>query len=477
MDVWAVARRRCRRRAASVAVVLALLAVSAACSERERPGAAPGAVTGTTPAAGAAVGDGEPVLAPFVGRPWFDGRVPAPSRASAAETPLPVGFLNVDAGPVGAMPELHAATDAAVQLVNRELGGVGGRPVRLVPCLLSNPLSAEESQACARRFVERRVVAVLGGIGLANGPALQVLEENRIPYVGGIPVNTDEMTSAVSFQFSGGSPGAFAAFAQQAVAVEGARRVAVLYAEYPAVRTAAVDYGAAVARALGARVTEVSFPMVSQDYVAPVQKAMESSPDAMFVGAADLACAPIMQAIADLGRPVTVYLVGACADARQVDKVGVERLRGFRFNVENRLDQTVDDSVDTEVYRAAMAAFAPRTSPASAATVAFRGAMDLWALLDELGPEASASALIRELRAAVDRPSFDGHPFTCDGTPVPDLPSLCAPQEVIVRLTADGGFREVSDGWIDVPAVLRRVGIGGSTGGGADERGGQGADR
>ena len=254
----------------------------------------------------------------YQGAEWFDGTVPEPTAADGTKEPIKVGFMNVDSGPVGAMPELHSSTDGAIEFINTELGGVDGRPIEIVPCLVSNPMSPDESQACARQLVDADVVAVLGGIGLSNGPALKVFEENGIPWVGGIPVNVDEMTSPVSFQFSGGSPGAFTAFAQDAVQEEGAKKVAVLYAEYPSIEQAAVGYGAAVAEALGAEVTKVSFPVVSQDYVAPVQKAVESNPDAIFVGAADLACAPIMQAIVrpeEHGNRVHGRLVRGCEAA------------------------------------------------------------------------------------------------------------------------------------------------------------------
>ena len=453
-----------RRRGAVVFAAIAVAASLAACSESE-PAAGGASDTAASEADGsvrAGPGDGRTVLSRFEGATWFAGEVPAPEAADDTGPPVRIGFMNVDSGPIGAMPELHAATDAAVSLINEELGGVGGRRVELVPCLLSNPLSAEEAQACARKFVDADVVAVLGGIGLSTGAALTVLEDNGIPFVGGIPINFDEMRSPVSFQFSGGSPGAFVAFAQNAVADEGAEKVAILYAEYPSIQEAAVGFGAAVAEALGADVTTVSFPMVSQDYVAPVQKAVESDPDAIFVGAADLACAPIMQAIADLGTDATVYMVGSCADVKHLDKVGVDKVAGFRFNIENRIDQTASDSADTEIYTAAIEQYAPGTTPRSAATVAFRGAMNLWAVLDELGPDATRQQVIDAFAASRDRVSFDGHPYSCAATPVPDLPSLCAPQQVIAELRAGPEFVEASDGWIDVPAVLAATGAGGA---------------
>jgi branched-chain amino acid transport system substrate-binding protein len=402
-------------------------------------------------------GDGKTVLSRFQGADWFHGKVPAPKAADTSKEPIKVGFMNVDSAPIGAMPELHTATDATQKFINDELGGIDGRPVEIVPCLLSNGLAPEEAAGCARKLVDAKVVAVLGGIGLSNGAALQIFQENGIPFVGGIPVNDDEMTSPVSFQFSGGSPGAFVGFAEQAVAKEGAKKVAVLYADYPSIKSAAVDYGAAVAKARGAEVTEVSFPMVSQDYTAAVQKAVEGNPDAIFVAAADLSCAPIMQAIVDLQTKATVYMVGSCADIKQLDKVGTDKLAGFHFNIENRIDQTADKLADTEIYNLAMQKYAPDTTPRGAATVAFKGGMNLWAVLDQLGPDATSAQIIDAFRKAKDAPSFDGHPYTCDGKQVPGKQAMCAPQQIIAVLKAGNQFVEASDGWIDVPKVLNET--------------------
>ena len=459
VDTW-TGRGPGMRTIAAVCAAGALLL--GACSEAEEPAGATDGADGTqltTPDGNieASGGDGETVLSGYQGANWFNGEVPEPQAADDSQDPIRIGFINVDAAPIAAMPELHRATDAAAAFINEELGGVGGRPVEIVPCLLSNSLAPEEAAGCARKLADQDVTAVLGGIGLSTGAALAILEEDGIPWVGGIPVNDDEMRSPVSFQFSGGSPGAFTGFAEHAVVDEGAERVAVLYAEYPSIESAAVDYGAAVARARGAEVDEVSFPMTSQDFAAPVQKAVEGDPDAILVAAADLSCAPVIQAITDLGSDADVYMVGSCADTKVIDQVGMENVEGFRFNIENRLDQTVDDLADTEIYTAVMEKYAPDTTPQSAATVAFKGAMNLWAILSELGPDATSEDIVAAFRATEEHPSFDGHPYTCDGEQIPDLPSMCAAQQIIAELGPNGEFTEVSDGWIDVPTVLQET--------------------
>ena len=454
------AGRRIVRATAAVAVSALLVA---GCSESEdvSSGSDDDAASALDTASDGAIepseGDGETVVSRFQGAQWFNGDVPAPEQADMAEAPIKVGFMNVDAAPIGAMPELHAATDAAAKFINSELGGVDGRPIEIVPCLLSNALSPEEASGCARQLVAAGVVAVLGGIGLSNGPALTVFEDNGIPFVGGIPVNEDEMRSTASFQFSGGSPGAFAAFAEQAVAVDGAEKVAVLYADYPSIKLAALDYGAAVARARGAEVTEVSYPMVSQDFATPVQKALESDPDAVLVVAADLSCAPVMQALVDLQTDADIYMVGSCADVKVLDKVGIDNVKGFRFNVENRLDQGAEPIADTEIYTLAMEKYAPETTPMSAATVAFRSAMNLWAVMEGIGPDATAEQITEAFRSSEDVPSFDGHSYTCAEEQIPGYPAMCAPQQVIAELQGRNQFVELSDGWVDVPTVIQET--------------------
>jgi branched-chain amino acid transport system substrate-binding protein len=450
------------RRRIIVSLLMVTALAASTCSEAEEPSAGsegdPQLDTGESVSADGSIepteGDGETVLSRFQGEEWFQGEVPEPIAADDSLEPIRIGFVNVDSAPVGAMPELHEATDGFEAFANAELGGVGGHPIEIVPCLLGNALAPEEAAGCARQMVDAGVVAVLGGIGLSNGAALPILEENAIPWVGGIPVNEDEMVSPVSFQFSGGSPGAFTAFAHEAVAVQGNKNIAVLYGEFPSIEMAALDYGANVARDLGAEVTEVGFPMVSQDFATPVQKAVEGDPDAIFVATADLSCAPVMQALVDLHTDATVYMVGACADVKQIDKVGADQVVGYRFNVEGLLDQTASPSADTEIYNLAMETYAPDTSVRSAATVAFRGAMNLWALLGELGPDATSQGIIDGFSSKVDEPSFNGHDYTCDGQQIPSLPSLCAPQQVILELTGRNEFEQASDGWIDVPAVI-----------------------
>jgi branched-chain amino acid transport system substrate-binding protein len=423
------------------AAVAAVALVAAACVEQVEVVQSGPTVPDRAEGTGAVV-DG------FAGERMSFGIVPA-APIEADGTPIRIGMINQENTPLGSFPELRLGAQAAVDFINAELGGVGGRPIELVPCITS--FSVEQSQACAQQFAQSDAVAVLGGIDVTSNGSIPVLEQNQVPYVGGIPVNLDEMQSPVSFQFSGGTPGAFAAFAQHALE-SGARKVAVTYGDYGPIKAAAQEFAVAPLQARGVEVIEVPFPITTTDFLPVMTKAAEGDPDAIFVGAADTSCAPAMRTAHDLGITAQVYLVGACAAPSIAEEVGEEAADGRIFNVEGPISAT---SREADLYQEVIDRYGAPDLPAqSAATVSFRGLMNLYGLLLTVGPDdASRASVLAAARAARNVPSFDGHPYTCDGQQIPSRPAMCSPQQVLAQ-RRDGGLVAIT-GWIDVPAFVR----------------------
>lgn len=388
------------------------------------------------------------------GRETTIGVVPEePEAADPDAEPVVLGMINQENTAGGSFPEVRLAVEAGVDLINEELGGVDGRPVELVTCIAE--FSVESSQACAQEMVSAGAVAVVGGIDVFTSGSIPVLEDNGIPYVGGIPVGSAETTSESAFIFSGGSAGAMAAFADHVANDLGAETASVAYADFDAIETAAVDYGVALLEAQGVEVTEVEFGVLTTDFLPVVTQAAEGDPDAIMFAAADSACAPIMRTLDDLEVDAQLYLVGACVAPEIIDEVGEEAAEGTIFNVEGLLD--LDDEpvaqADTDLYIQAVERYGD-FDWAGAGTVSFRGLMNLYNVLEELGADdISPESITAALRAAEGEPSFNGHAYTCDGEQIPALPALCSPQQVLGQ-REDGGLTQVSDGWVDVPALV-----------------------
>ncbi|MXW60499.1 MAG: ABC transporter substrate-binding protein [Acidimicrobiaceae bacterium] len=421
--------------------------------------AAPGesnapADTGTTaaPATPGPSDDGS-IVWQHRGEPWFLGTIPSAAvAADMSAEPIKIGMINQEDTPIGSFPEVRFAAEAAINWINAELGGVDGRPLEFHWCI--TPFSPEQSQVCAQEMVQEGVVALVGGINVMSQAAFPILEQNGIPVVGGIPAGLTEQRSASSFTFSGGSSGGLAAFMKHA-ADNGADKAVIAYGEFDAFEVAAADYGAVVGEYLGLDVKLVRFPVIAADFLPVLNQAIEFEADAVVIAAADSSCVSIMKTFKELEIDAQLYLVGACAADHVIEAADGANI-GVVFNSEGPPnDADVEGTLFDEVTNRY------NTGPAQAAgTVGFRGMMNLYGVLVELGADAITSeAIIDQLRQSVDHESFWGHPYTCDGQQVPGLPALCAPQQTLFKMESVGEVEYVS-GWIDTAELFAASGAG-----------------
>lgn len=427
--------------ATAIALCIVALSVAACSSTKVEPGG--GATTTVSP-----TDTDKAVVEQYPGKTSLGPLPTKPVKADEAKDPVPVALINQEDVDLGSFPEVRQGAEAAVAFINAELGGVGGRAIELTSCKAN--FTPEKSQKCAQQAVQNKSVAVLGGLDIMSGAAVPVLEAAGVPYIGGIPVNLDEMRSPISFQFSGGSPGAFVAFAHHAAQSLEAKKVTVAYADYAPIKSAALDYGVRTLKGLGVEnVKEVAFPIVATDFAPVVAKAFEDDPDAVIISVTDKPCIDVMKQ-ADRYRG-QLYLVGACA-APATTRAAGKAAETVIFNVEGPISATAAGN-DIKVYSAAMARYAPDAPALTAATVSFRATMNLWSVMTEVGPDRlTSSTLLAAFKRAKQHASFTGYPFTCDGKQVAALPSLCSPQQILAQFT-DGALAQITD-WIDVPSVI-----------------------
>ncbi len=429
------------RRIAPLLVALVVAATTSGCSETQDP-----AATGTTVATGAGHCD-EASLVECARRSILAHVVPDATGPAEGE-PILIGMVNQENTPAGSYPELSAAATAAVEFVNEELGGIHGRPIRLEVC--NTEFSAEGSTSCGQRFVEEGAVAVLGGIDVF-GNAIDVLDDNDIPYVGGIPVSDRSVTAPNSFQFSGGTWGAAVAFADHAVK-SGAERVAVVYGDFGSIADAA-EVGRRVLERSGAEVQMVPYPIIATDLSATLAAATADDPDAIFVLAADTGCRAGFDGLHALGVRATKYFVGACASPAITEQAGNDATEGIVFNVEGPV-RPEDPSADQQLYDGVIAKYGSAgLDPIGAGTVSFRAFMNLYRILAGLDGDPAPAKVIAALGQQVGTPSFAGHPYTCDRQQFTDLPAMCAPQQILTEMH-DGTLRQIGD-WVDVGAIER----------------------
>jgi branched-chain amino acid transport system substrate-binding protein len=460
-------RRRRRGTGRFTGGLLATLIVASACSEpnADRAGSLPSegrstidSGTSTAPASETTielvdedvpVSDGS-VVSTYAGEEWFLGDVPALAvPADPTLEPIILGMINQEDPALGSYAEVRAAVEAAAAWVNAELGGVDGHPIEIRSCTVD--FDPEQSRSCALEMVAEDVVALVGGVHVLSDVAAPILEQAGLVSIGGIPANLVEQRSRSAFFFSGGDAGALTGFMAHAAA-NGRTKVALAYAEeIESFQVAARDYGATVGESLGLDVELIPFSFFATDQTPVIERAQEVGADALIVLAATVACVPVVRAAADLGLDAQLYLTGACAGTSVVEAAG-DAMVGVVFNSEGAVDGA---DVEGALYQAVIDRYADEPA-GGAGTVGFRGFMNLYGLLLEVGADDATSLTLGErARSAVDRPSFWGHPYTCDGNQVPGLPALCAPQQLLFGLPAVGQpFAAVVTDWIPTDELL-----------------------
>lgn len=432
------------------AVVAALLA--AGCTEsKEKEGSGGGATSGegaTTTVEAEGCDPDEPVVPCLDAGGSLDPYLPDEPTPASGE-PITLGMINQETGATGAFPELSRANLAALEFVNAELGGVDGRPLELTVC--DTEFSPAGSQACAQQFVEEGAVAVLGGLDIF-GTGIEVLEDNGIPYVGGIPISDASAKNPISFQFSGGSWGASLAFADYAAKELGAERVSIMFADFGPIREAA-EYGERALEALGVdEVKMVPMPLAGADFDPLMTAANDIDPDAIFALTADTGCVPTFQSAANLGVTADIFITGGCAAPKIIDAAGTDIVEGRIFNTEGPVNPDAP-LPDSAAYFAIMARYGEEGDAISAGTVSFRSFMDLYMAMREIGAEnLTPQSIVDYLRAAKDVPSFNGHPYTCDGKQIAGLPAICAPQQILARWQGET-LQQITD-WLQISELV-----------------------
>lgn len=182
----------------------------------------------------------------------------------------------------GGIPFPYGGTGvkAAAEAINAA-GGIDGRMIEVDIC--DSKGDPNGSAQCARTAVANNVVAVVGAFDpIGAAAALAVLEEAKIPYLGGLPATIAEFTSPVSFQFDPG-PVLGGPAMTQLWAESGCTRVSAILPGNPGSEQVAAQQ-VEQAKALGMTVsTQLIQPGIA-DINPPLSTALASNPDCFTYG-------------------------------------------------------------------------------------------------------------------------------------------------------------------------------------------------
>jgi branched-chain amino acid transport system substrate-binding protein len=372
---------------------------------------------------------------------------PAPGPSSG-KPPVLLGFVNMEGAPSGSFPEAAAGAEAAVAHVNDDLGGIGGRPLKLARCTTNG--TAESSQSCAQKLVAQHPVAVIGGVDLGSNASVHVITGAGIPYVTGSPTLGAELTTAGSFAVSGGTAADLLGIGDYLINRKHVRRVNVLHEDLPGLLNTAISAAGTIFSSKGVTVKLVAEKADAADFAPSVTAAAAGSPDAIIVVFPAQACARIMQSAQALGVSADLYYPGACATPGVVAGRGAALSRSWFASGYLPVGASGGDA-EAAVFRARVPA--AQRSPLSEAS--FSAVLDTAALMS--AGAVDPTSLARAFAATKDQPNALGHPYTCDGKQLPLLTSVCNSNVRLLQYR-DGAFVDVLGRWVSGGALAGLAG-------------------
>ncbi|MEU1525492.1 ABC transporter substrate-binding protein [Nocardia rhamnosiphila] len=353
---------------------------------------------------------------------------------AATGAPVRIGFVSTEGGPAVSIPEMRQGAEAAAEYVNNNGGGIAGRPIELVVCKQQEePTSATK---CANEFVEQKVAAVLSPGTGQGGTILPIVAGAGIPYITLNGVSVQELTSPDSAALSAGLPGTITAMAEAAKS-KGMKSFALFASDGGGFGAIVDAIGKPVFQAAQVGLTVVPLPVGIPDPTATVSSGLSGNPDGVAVIADAATCASVYKAVQTTDPSVQKVFIPVCLDPNVTAIIGMDAVTG---SLGITATDYLSDRPDSVLYRSVLQNYAPELNVTGAASSGYQVVMALAQATAGIQGDVNAASIKDALRTArnVEMPAGGGITFSCDGTAMPQMASICSRQMLYGEINDQG---------------------------------------
>lgn len=380
-------------------------------TDATKDGAAPSAAAETTPAEGGISQATIDTALKFTG-----GKA---GKAGAGE-PIVVGIINQQ-GAAPAFPEYLDTAEAAAKFVNADLGGAGGRELKLEPCIVQNE---EDGQKCAAEFLSKKIDIAVWTLGIAGNGSFYKTVAGKFPVLVSAAATGPDSTTEHVYEFDGGANSTLNAFAVTATKV--GKRVAIVATGNDSGKFTTGEILMPMLKKLGADTKVAYYPdtATTPEMVSAVQASGAASADVViFNPAAAAQCNSVYDAMKQLGVKKPVVTSSICAADEVADHTdgGPE---GWTF-ASYASNPRVTEDADGQAFKNALETYGAPKAVNSGYTLKTFG--DLLAIVkwtNEIGADEVSPATYESAIEAFEGPAF-GVPGPMDCGKDKDFVSVC----------------------------------------------------
>jgi branched-chain amino acid transport system substrate-binding protein len=348
----------------------------------------------------------------------------------ATGSPISIYFINEQGSTTGASyPQETTAAQAAVEYINKKLGGVNGHPIKMTTCFTNATPSA--TNTCVNKAVAAKPLLVTAGSLADDNDIIAVTAKTDIPYVSNAGFTAQTLTAkGKSFIISNYADASDLAMAQL-MKENGVKHVAEVYVNVPGVVGGLLPLTEQVYKHLGITYDKYPVAYPTADMTPTISAIAGTKAEAIHFQADPITCGAALSAVKALGYNKPLYAPSACRNAANNKLIG--GLSQTVYTQVSALPSTTtsdpDVAIENEVFKANST-----LSKLMDDQWAVDGFTDIWNIYAALvkavpsGGQPSRSALISTLQAGGLHQFMLGQDvkYTCDGSVFPSLPALCS---------------------------------------------------
>ncbi len=378
------------------------------------------------------------VLPSSVGVAGAKTRAHKTTAHKATGAAVTIGLISDAGGTGGATATgrlVEEGAKAATEYWNADLGGLEGHKVNLYVC--ENQSTPAGGQSCANAMVKHGVVAVVEPFTAEGQTEVPTIVGAGIPYLVVDGTATAELTTHGAYDLEGGFPAELGAMALSAKQ-QGDTKVVLLVENVPAAIQGVQTLGGIVYKAAGVTLQIVTVNPGTTDVTSQLQTAASGGANAVGVIGDVPFCRSFFESYAVLHLTLPRYVLSTCQDPSIEHSATLDKALAGSFVTTT----TQPTKADQKEYAAIVKAFLPKVSTnANVSNLQADGVTAVLTLANVMkGSTLPVTAPGIELAIAADKnvviPLSGGLTFTCNGTAIPQLPSVCSSSSAIGTVQA-----------------------------------------
>jgi branched-chain amino acid transport system substrate-binding protein len=339
-------------------------------------------------------------------------------------------------GAIGTAPLVEQGAKMGVAYANAYKDGLGGHPINLIIC--ENQETPAGGQACANQMVQDKVVAVVLPFTGQGATEVPTITKAGIPYITLSGASNQELMTPGAYDLTGGYPATLGAYALSAKA-HGYRKFAMLVSNVPSAIQGAEQLGGLVFKNAGVDYKVIPVNPGTADVTPQLEAAVSWGAKAIGLTGDVTLCSSFLKGYQTLSLTEPKYVISTCLDPSIFSTLGTELGGSYIATTSNAT------STDDALYAAITKKFAPSVSPnPNASAGQASGLIPVLALLNIMQGYKGASVTAAAIKAQLKLPTpytiplSGGITFTCNGTAIPLLPSVCSATTDVGNVSSTG---------------------------------------